>query len=177
MSVILPLVIVVLTGWIAGGVVNYLSDVLPMRRQAETGVCSTCRSPLSPVHYAIWKARCPECGRTQSWRTWIVQGVFILIAFWLWVAPPPDLQAMVVLFLLVYFGVVTVIDIEHHLILHPVSLVGAVLGLSIGIALHGLQSTLLGGLVGFGVMLVLYGFGILFSYLNARRRGETARHC
>jgi prepilin signal peptidase PulO-like enzyme (type II secretory pathway) len=173
MSDILPLVIVVLTGWIAGGVVNYLADVLPLRRQADAPECPTCRSPLAPVHYAAWKAHCPECGRTQTWRVWVVQGIFILIAVWLWLAPPPELPMLVVFLLMVYFGLVTVIDIEHHLILHPVSLVGAILGLGIGIALHGLPSTLLGGLVGFGVMLVLYGFGILFSYVNACRRGET----
>jgi leader peptidase (prepilin peptidase) / N-methyltransferase len=173
MSTILPLVIVFLTGWIAGGVVNYLADVLPLRRQTEEQICSTCRSPLSLVHYAAWKTRCPECSRTQTWRVWVVQGLFILVAFWLWRAPSPELPMLVVLILMVYFGLVTVIDIEHHLILHPISLVGAILGLSIGIALHGLRSTLLGGLVGFGVMLVLYGFGILFSYINARRRGES----
>lgn len=166
------MVIVVLTGWIAGGAVNYLADVLPQRRLSETPGCNRCRSILSSIHYAPWRRRCAECGRQQSWRVWIVQGVFILVAFWLWLAPPEGLPTLAALILLVYFGVVVVIDIEHRLILHPVSLVGAVLGFSIGISLHGLGRTILGGVVGFGVMLGLYGFGILFAYLNARRKGE-----
>lgn len=172
MSDILPIVIVILTGWIAGGMVNYLADVLPQRRLSEAPICRRCRSILSPIHYAPWRSRCPECGRNQPWRVWIVQGCYILLAFWLWLTPPADLPTLAVLVLLVYFGVVAVIDIEHRLILHPVSLVGVVLGLSVGISLHGLWRTLLGGVVGFGVMLGLYGFGILFSYLNARRKGE-----
>ncbi len=76
------------------------------------------------------------------------------------------------LVLLAYFGVVTVIDIEHRLILHPVSIVGGILGLIYGMQLHGVWSTVIGGMAGFGTMLVLYLFGILFSAFQARRRGE-----
>jgi len=73
--------------------------------------------------------------------------------------------------LLLYFGVVVVIDVEHRLILHPVSLVGALLGLGVGIWAHGMQSTLIGGIAGFGIMLAFHGFGNLFARLMARLRG------
>jgi leader peptidase (prepilin peptidase)/N-methyltransferase len=75
--------------------------------------------------------------------------------------------------LLLYFGVVTVIDLEHRLILHPVSLVGAVLGLGLGFWLHGWKSTLAGGVAGFVMMFLLYFLGDLFARLIARIRGET----
>ena len=57
--------------------------------------------------------------------------------------------------LLLYFGVVTVIDLEQRLILHPVSLVGAVIGLVVGFWLHGWVDTLAGGAAGFLMMFLL----------------------
>ena len=70
------------------------------------------------------------------------------------------------------FYLILVIDIEHRLILHSVSLVGAGLSLLVGWWLHGLQATLVGGLVGFGTMYVLYKFGEIFSRIVSRMRGE-----
>ncbi len=75
--------------------------------------------------------------------------------------------------LLTYFGVVVVIDLEHRLILHPTSVVGAVLALGIGLWLHGPEPTLIGGLAGFLIMLALYYLGVLFSKFRARRLQAT----
>jgi prepilin signal peptidase PulO-like enzyme (type II secretory pathway) len=71
--------------------------------------------------------------------------------------------------LLTYFAVVIVIDLENRLILHPTSIVGAVLGLGIGTWVNGLATTLLGGVSGFAIMLGLYYLGVLFSKFRARR--------
>lgn len=73
---------------------------------------------------------------------------------------------------LVYFGVIIVIDIEHRLILHPVSWVGAALSLATGLWLHGWVSTAIGGVVGFGVMLGIYWLGILYVRFFARGKGH-----
>jgi prepilin signal peptidase PulO-like enzyme (type II secretory pathway) len=67
---------------------------------------------------------------------------------------------------------VFVIDLEHRLILHPVSLVGVAIGLFVGIWLHGLLVTILGGLAGFGIMLGLYLLGYLFAKGIARKRNQ-----
>lgn len=71
-----------------------------------------------------------------------------------------------------YFGLVAVIDLEHKLILHPVSLAGALLGLISGLLYHGLPSTLLGGAAGFGAMFLLYLLGGVFLKLVSSLRGE-----
>ncbi len=63
-----------------------------------------------------------------------------------------------------------VVDLEQRLILHPVSLVGAVIGSLVGIKLHGVTFTLLGGLFGLGLMFLLYLGGGLFLKLLARWR-------
>jgi leader peptidase (prepilin peptidase)/N-methyltransferase len=75
--------------------------------------------------------------------------------------------------LLGFFGLVAIIDLEHRLILHPVSVVGAVLGLAIGIWVNGIKYTLLGGVAGFTIMLVLYYLGAIVMKWLARRRGQV----
>jgi leader peptidase (prepilin peptidase)/N-methyltransferase len=74
---------------------------------------------------------------------------------------------------LAYFCIVMVIDIEYRLILHPVSLFGAAIGFVLGIYLHGLPRTLIGGLVGFSIMLLLYLGGTLFVRLLSRWRNYS----
>jgi prepilin signal peptidase PulO-like enzyme (type II secretory pathway) len=76
------------------------------------------------------------------------------------------------LILLVYFGIVVIVDIEHRLILHPVSIVGAFLALVIGIQLHGIVATLLGGVAGFGLMWLFYFLGLQFTNLIFRLQGK-----
>ena len=71
--------------------------------------------------------------------------------------------------LLVYFGVVFVIDLEHRLILHPTSIAGAAIGLAVGIIRQGWVDTLIGGAVGFGMVYLFYLFGVLFTKMRARR--------
>ena len=71
--------------------------------------------------------------------------------------------------IVIYFGIVVIIDLEHHLIMHPVSAFGAVLGIAVGIYLHGLILTLFGGLAGFLSMLALYLVGVLFARFVVRR--------
>lgn len=173
MSDILPLVSAAAAGWITGLVVNYLSDILPVRRKPTAPLCLNCETRQPAFTYFFWPRKCDACGERRSSRTWIVEAIFTIVAIWLWLNPGARFSFIEGLVLLGYFGVVTVIDIEHRLILHPVSIFGAVLGLIYGIQLHGIWSTILGGLAGYGAMLVLYFFGILFSAYQARRRGES----
>jgi len=93
----------------------------------------------------------------------------ILIAAWLWNQPTLVLGFWFSLLIVIYFGIVVVIDLEHHLIMHPTSLFGSILGLVIGIQLHGIVDTLIGGLAGFGAMLILYILGALFARFVVRR--------
>jgi len=89
----------------------------------------------------------------------------------IWIFPGQTLRFPLAFILLIYLAVVLVIDLEHRLILHPVSIVGAVLGLGIGIFLHGITFTLLGGAAGFGVMLVFYFLGEWFVKRMSKTRG------
>lgn len=167
----------ILAGLLAGWLVNYLADVLPVTRRFSQPTCGYCNTSLSLGRY-LSLAACPSCGKRRSLRVWIVQFLGLAASLWLWFLPPtkftsiisdPLLAYLAGLFLLTYFGVVFVIDLEHRLILHPVSIFGAVLGLVIGWLFHGPGPTLLGGLAGFGIMLVFYLLGTLFTRIRARK--------
>ncbi len=86
--------------------------------------------------------------------------------------PTPNLGLWGGILWLILFGLVIVIDLEHRLILHPVSLTGAVLGIIFGSVNHGILNTILGGAAGFGIMLVFYLLGILFLRFLSRNRDE-----
>ncbi len=78
------------------------------------------------------------------------------------------------LFVLFVFALITVIDIEHRLLLHIVSGPAAlVIGLLRSLDPNqGLTKTLLGGLAGFGAFLLLYFLGQLFARGMSKLRGE-----
>lgn len=172
------LIIPILLGWVSGLFVNYASDVLPQTRRFSQPTCPQCQTPYSWVDYLTLRA-CRSCGRMRSLRTWLVQIVAVTSFAYFWLFPSKALGIPLGMLVLIYFGIITVIDLEHRLILHPTSLVGAVLGLIVGTYIHsridqnglliGVGKSLLGGLFGFAIMFLLYQFGALVAKYRARR--------
>jgi leader peptidase (prepilin peptidase) / N-methyltransferase len=167
----IALVVVVLAGWLAGMIVNYLADFLPRQRRLPPPKCIVCETKIPFFRYFIWDRRCPVCHHARSKRTWLVEIISVISAIWLWNNPPTPIGFWVGLGLLAYFILVIIIDVEHRLILHPISALGAILGLGLGIWLHGLTRTLLGGAAGFGIMLFFYLFGLILIRGLNRWRG------
>jgi leader peptidase (prepilin peptidase)/N-methyltransferase len=161
----ITLLLVIGAGWIAGGIVNYFSDVLPYHRSLTRPFCHSCGVTQNWSHYLFWPWQCLQCGARRPVRTFIIEGFFVLAAIYMWKIKFDGLSFFPGLFLAIFLGVVVVIDVEHRLILHQVSLVGFVIGSTYGFMLHGLKSTLLGGLVGFVGMLIFYILGIGFVHL------------
>jgi prepilin signal peptidase PulO-like enzyme (type II secretory pathway) len=169
------LVIPIFLGWAAGLIVNHLADVLPITRRPSQPACLQCNTPFTLKEYLLF-APCKN-GHTRTARAWITQFLAAAILIFSWFQPSPKLGFWLGLPIILYFGIVFVIDMEHRLILHPTSIVGALLGLGVGLVTNGLMPTLLGGLGGFAIMLVFYYFGVLFSRIRARRmraRGQEA---
>ena len=164
-GLILPLLTGLALGWIA----NYLADVLPVTRRLSQPACLNCSAHLRWQDYLLFR-RCPFCGKARRARAWIVPLLLTIITAYIWISPPPKIGFALGAFLLLYFTTVFIIDLEHRLILHPTSLVGALLGLWVGVLRWGWGPTLTGGLGGFGIMLVFYLIGILFTRWRARRR-------
>lgn len=165
------LIIPIVLGWLAGLLVNYLSDVLPVTRRFSQPTCPQCGQPWPWKEYLLLRG-CPACGQRRSKRTWLAQLILLAGSVYLWLAPPAKLNFPLAWLLLTWLGVVFVIDMEHRLILHPVSILGAGLGFGVGLYAHGLKPTLLGGAFGFGMMLLFYFLGEVFARWMSKRRGE-----
>ncbi len=162
-TLILPL----LLGWLAGLIVNYLSDVLPSTRRLSQPTCLKCGAPYSWKNYLLFQ-NCQN-GHSRALRIWIVQIIISAISIYVWFQPPAKLGYYLGIILITYFGLIFTIDMEHRLILHPTSVVGSVLALIVGYLSHGLQATLLGGLGGLLIMLGFYYFGVLFIKIRTRK--------
>jgi len=161
------LVISIIFGWLAGWLVNYLADVLPFTRRFSQPTCPECNALFTWQEYLFFRP-CSN-GHTRKARAWIVQIIILAASVYTWVKPPTKLGYFLGLILMIYFGVVFVIDLEHRLILHPTSIFGALLGLTAGTIAHGIWPTLLGGLGGLLIMLTFYGLGVLFTRVRAKR--------
>lgn len=160
---------IIILGLLCATFVNYFSDVLPIQRKLVAPTCAACGVPFNLLNYITFTP-CRICHAKRATRTYIVLAIGALSAFSLWTWPPA-IGFSLALLILTYFGVVAVIDIEHRLIMHVVSLVGAILFALIGIILNGWLVTLLGGLVGGGVMLVFYLIGTQFAKYRAKKLG------
>lgn len=104
---------------------------------------------------------------------WIVEVFFIASSVYVSFFPPVKLGYWLGIIVLAYLGVVVLIDLEHRLIMHPVSIFGAVLGLLVGILRIGLVRSLIGGAAGFLIMWLIYLLGVLIIKLVNRRRGQA----
>ncbi len=155
-------------GWSAALLVNYLSDVLPATRQLTPPACTRCSAKFAWTDYLLLK-KCTSCGVVRGWRTWLTQFLGMVATVYIWLFPPKALGFWLGYLLLIYLAVVFIIDIEHRLILHPTSVFGAILAFGLGILMHGIKATLLGGLAGYGIMYALYAFGVLFTRYRAKR--------
>jgi leader peptidase (prepilin peptidase)/N-methyltransferase len=162
----------VISGFIAGILVNYLADVLPYTRRFSQPVCIHCQKPFHWADYLLFKT-CTHCLANRSRRTWFVLIFFVIAYAFLWIHPASRLGLLIGYLLLVFFGVVVVIDLEYRLVLHQVSIAGGILGLIIGVWRHGIWMTLIGGIAGFAIMLALYYLGDVFARWMARRRGQN----
>ncbi len=167
---VLTIILLFLLGWVVGAFINYISDVMPIRRRLVAPLCQACASRIPLLNYFIWPRRCLSCGTHRARRVWVVEILIILATIWLWTNPSSRLGFIPGLIVLAYFSIVAVIDLEHRLILHPISLVGSILGIIIGVWLHGWLSTLIGGLVGFGIMLALFSIGVVFVRTIIRKK-------
>jgi len=173
-----------LLGWIAGMFVNYASDVLPQTRRFSQPMCLHCQHPLSWGNYLAFRV-CKNCGKGRGLRTWLVQILALASFIYFWLNPSKVLDFWLGAILLIYFGVITVIDLEHRLILHSTSVIGVMLGLFVGTYLYytalqfnllaSVGSSLLGGVIGFGIMFLLYQVGAIVSRIRSRRMQATGQ--
>ena len=170
-----------LLGIFLGMLVNLLADSLPFYRRVEGFHCAHCGAPRAVLAWSGISAglsgrrRCENCATSLSPRTLFIEMVLGIGAVVIGIGAPNASAYLVQMLVFSIFLLITVIDIEHRLILHIVSGPAALIIALIGILdpMRGPEKTLLGGLAGFGSFLLLYYLGQVFASFMSRRRGET----
>jgi leader peptidase (prepilin peptidase)/N-methyltransferase len=174
----ITIIIPILLGWAGGLFINYIADVLPYTRKLTQPACPHCQTTFSWLDYLTLRG-CRSCGERRFLRTWLVQILTVASFAYFWLFPSKALGIPLGMIVLIYFGIITVIDLEHRLILHSTSIAGAVIALIAGIYLNsrinnnglllGAGMSLLGGLFGFGVMFLFYQLGAVVARYRARK--------
>lgn len=167
----IDLLVSIVVGGVIGVLVNYICDVLPKTRKFSKPVCDNCSKPFSLKGYLI-SFRCPNCGNKPPKRTMIVLVVSIISSVMVQLFPLGGLSYWLTIPLMVFLGVVLVIDIEHHAVLIETSVAGLIFLFIYGWLMQGLIITIVGGFAGFVIMLLIYFFGIFFSKTLAKIRKE-----
>lgn len=160
-----------LSGLIAGLLVNYFADVLPRNRRFTRPVCLVCGQSREWKDFLTGK-QCESCGKKNFFRYWTVIIIEITLSCLVCFFPVGNLPFWVSVILQIVFSVMIVTDIEFRVILEQVSVAGYILAFFAGWFLHGLNKTILGGITGFLLFLALYYFGRLFARRLSRNREE-----
>ena len=164
-------IIVLVLGALAGVLVNYLADVLPYTRRLSAPVCVNCDHRYTAREY-LFSFSCPECGHKPPLRNYVVVIGMMILSFlvaWLQIK---GLSYWAALPLFTFFALIVTIDMEFKVVLNETSIFGAIMLLIYGISMNRTIPTLLGGLAGYGAMLLLYYGGVLFTRLMSRLRHQ-----
>ncbi|NWF68653.1 MAG: prepilin peptidase [Chloroflexi bacterium] len=180
---IMVVFVVGLLGVLAGGLVNILADDLPQRRAPRLprypdGTLRPALAWLGITAFLLGKHTSPQ-GARLSWRHPLSEGLTALgmLVALLSTADIANRDTLQLAFWLIYvaiFALVTVIDIEHRLILFVVIIPACLLALvdaAITTATANgpnpnLQDALLGGGLGLIVTFIMYIGGFVYMYLR-----------
>lgn len=182
----IPFPIVLILGWLAGIVVNLLADDLPERRAVRFPPRYPDDTPRPPIAWSgvlafVSGRRASPGGAKLPVRHFITEIATIALFVLAWIVALNDAQMTTaqLAFWLAYmaiFALITVIDVEHRLILFVVIIPSALVALADAILTPygpNLTDSLLGGALGFGVFFAMYLGGFLFTYVLGKLRGKT----
>ncbi|MCI0398324.1 MAG: A24 family peptidase [Chloroflexi bacterium] len=154
-------VLLALVGLLVGALINVLADDLPARVRPRLPHCPQCQYVYGPAGWLATGRRlrggaCPNCGLPARPRTLLVEiGTAALFALLpLFIKPGVDL--IVGAFYMAILILIIVIDLEHRLILHVVTLPTTAVALAASLIVS--DNSLLSALVG-------AAFGLVFFYL------------
>jgi prepilin signal peptidase PulO-like enzyme (type II secretory pathway) len=173
-------ILAALLGVLLGTAINALADTLPVTRRPGLPRCAHCGGPRQPaagsglLAFALGRRSCRFCGREMGLRPPTVEALGAAAAVLIYLRDPSPAEFWPAIAVAAIYALIVVIDIEHRLILHVVSLPAALLLGLVG-SLNpdrGVIRTLLGGAAGFGILLALFLLGGLFAQGMARLRGR-----
>ncbi len=160
------IVVFLIVGIIAGGLINVLADDLPARVNPRAPHCPRCGYVYRPSRWLalsrkVLGGQCPDCGLPTRKRAITVEiGTALLFAVLpLFIEPVVDLVIYAI-----YVGVlvlIIVIDLEHRLILHVVTIPTTIFALAASLLLtdNTIALAALGAAVGFFFFLIVFFIG------------------
>lgn len=182
---LLPIILIAVLGIIAGGVINALADDLPLRKPLSSphypdGTPRPLTAWLGVTAFLLGQRQAPS-GSSLTWRYPVVEIATTLgmILTYIVKVNDPKTDSLQLAYWLAYiaiFALITVIDIEHKLILFVVIIPSAILAIVDAITTNAppsLERALLGGALGFGTFFVLYLGGIGYVYLANQLQGRN----
>jgi leader peptidase (prepilin peptidase)/N-methyltransferase len=165
-------VIVGLAGYLIGAAVNFVVEWLYIQRHAYSAEENQRIKAAGWPRYLAWPFTTGRARTKQKARILLVEFLFIIAAIWLWFTPPDRVEFWWGIVVLAYFAIVIIMDVEYKIVMHQVSIAGAVLGLALGTYLRGIVVTLIGGAFGYIIMYLFYKLGEVFVRWVSKRRGE-----
>jgi prepilin signal peptidase PulO-like enzyme (type II secretory pathway) len=182
----LNVVIVGLIGILVGGVINALADDLPHRQPIHFPPRYPDGTPRPPIAWLgitafLFGKRTSPSGSKLRWRYPLTElfTVGLMILTILATSDDPMMTPLQLTFWLIYmafFSLITVIDLEHRLILFVVIIPACVIALIDSVVTYygaTPSEALIGGAVGFGIFFLMYLGGFLFIYVMAQTRGRS----
>jgi prepilin signal peptidase PulO-like enzyme (type II secretory pathway) len=182
---LVPTLIIIIVGVLAGGLVNVLADDLPYQRMFKLphypdGSPRPVPAWLGLTAFILGK-RTSATGSKLSWRHPLVEiatPLAMLLTYFIKVNEPKvdTLQMVYWLIFMAIFVLITVIDVEHKLILFIVIIPASILAIVDAIttsAPPNLERSLTGGALGFGTFFVLYLGGIVYVYIANQVQGRN----
>ena len=171
-------------GVLIGALLNALADDLPQRIRPRAPHCPKCNTPYQGWQWVALAAlvtgrwRCAQCGARIAWRKPLVELVSTILLVYVFQKFGLTTKSVLLSLLLECLLLITLIDLEHRLILYVTVIPSAVVAAAYGVFGTGLDlgaalsRTLIGGLVGFGFFYVIYLLGFVYSKWVAWRRGQ-----
>lgn len=182
---LLPVIFITMLGFIAGGFINVLADALPKRVSVQMpkypdGSARSIPAWLGTTAFLTGKRGSPN-GARLSWRYPLVELATVLgmIVTYVVKVDEPKITTLQMFFWLMYiaiFVLVTVIDLEHKLILFIVIIPSCAVAILDALTTNvppSIERCLLGGALGFGTFFTLYLGGIGYVYLANQVQGRN----
>jgi leader peptidase (prepilin peptidase)/N-methyltransferase len=159
-------------GYLIGAAVNVITDRLYVYRQVWPPAAAAAIRSRGWWLYGLIPTKTTGVEAKFFRRSLIVLLVFTVFGPGLLSRPDLGMDWWLAVPVLIYFGVVVVMDVEYRVVMNQVSLAGVVLGLATGMILRGVWETMLGGIVGYSVMFLLFKLGEWFMRIVNRRKQE-----
>ncbi len=183
---VITVLIVGIIGLLIGGVLNILADDLPHHRAVRFPPRYADGSPRPVIAWLgvtafLFGKRVGPDGKKLRWRYPLAElltaGLMIITI--LATADDPAMTPLQLVFWLIYmafFSLITIVDLEHRLILFVEIIPACIIALIDAATTNygpDLGQALIGGAVGFAIFFLMYLGGFLFVYIMAQTRGRS----